>query len=110
MNSEMESCVEASAVVVWCVGGTENSGPVCVWTSRVRPTGKCEKKELSGGCGLGTGPEGAVPFDSCVRDKGCVSAWRTHQIVTVEDNAMLRAEYLCNKSDSTVWCREAAAQ
>ena len=48
------------------------TSPVCVRTSRVRPNGKCEKMELSDGCGLGAGPEGAVPFDSCARDKGCV--------------------------------------
>ena len=70
-NSEMESCVEASAVVAWCVGGTEHSGPICVRTSRVRPTGECEQIELSGGCGLGTGPDGVVPLGSCVNDKGC---------------------------------------
>ena len=39
-NSEMESCAEASAVVAWCVEGTEHSNTVCVRTSGVRPTRK----------------------------------------------------------------------
>ena len=65
----MESCVEAFAVVAWCVGGTKHSGPVCALTSRVELNGKCEMIELSGGCGLGTRLEGAVPIHSCVRDK-----------------------------------------
>ena len=70
-NSEMESCVEAFAAAAWRVGGTGRSGPVCVRTSLVGPSGICELTELSGDCGLGTEREGAVPFDSCVRDKGC---------------------------------------
>ena len=68
----MESCVEPSAVVAWCVEGTEHSDTVCVRTSRVRPNGKREMIELSDGGGLGAGPDGVVPFDSCVSDKGCV--------------------------------------
>ena len=59
-------------MAAWCVEGTEHIGTVCVRTSRVRPTGKCEIIELSDGCELGAGPDVAVPFDSCVRDKGCV--------------------------------------
>ena len=62
-NSEMESCVEASAFEAWCVGGTEHSGLVCVPTSLVGCSRTCELMELSGDC--------SVPFDSCVRDKGC---------------------------------------
>ena len=65
------SCVEASAVVAWRVGGTEHSGPVRVRTSLVVPSRTCELIELSSDCGLGTEPAGAVPFDSCVRDKVC---------------------------------------
>ena len=69
-NSETESCVEASAVVAWCLGGTEDSGSICVQASQVQPTGACELTELRGDYGVGTVPEGAVPFDSCVRVKG----------------------------------------
>ena len=67
-----ELCRGVCCRSVVCVGGTEHRGPVCVRTSRVRPTSKCERIGLSGVCGLGVGPEGAVPFDFCVRDKGCV--------------------------------------
>ena len=35
----------------------------------------------------------------------------THRIVTVEDNVVLRAnEYLCSKSDSTMWSSWAVAR
>ena len=58
-------------MVAWRVGGTEHSGPISVQTSLVGPSRTSELMELSGDCGLGTEPEGAVPVDSCVRDKGC---------------------------------------
>ena len=34
---------------------------------------------------------------------------RPHQLVTVEENAVLRANCPCSESDSTQWCQEAAA-
>ena len=61
--------MEASAVVAWCVEGTEHSDAVCVRTSRAENE---RQIELSDGCGLGAEPDGVVPFDSCVSDKGCV--------------------------------------
>ena len=33
----------------------------------------------------------------------------SHQLATVGESVVLRAEYSCSKSDSTMWCREAAA-
>ena len=33
----------------------------------------------------------------------------SHQLVTVVENVVLRANWPCSKSDSTEWCQEAAA-
>ena len=61
-NSANESCVAAPANV---------AGIALPVTSRVEPPETCELIALRGDCGLDTEPEGAVPFDSCVKDKGC---------------------------------------
>ena len=67
------------------------------------PTGTYELVEVSGDCSVGTEPEGAVPFDSCVRTRAAQSTWNTNKFVTVEDNVGLRAkEYPCSNRDSTM--------
>ena len=43
------------------------------------------------------------------RPTSALRAGSSHQLVTVEENVVLRANCPCSKSDSTQWCQEAAA-
>ena len=95
-----ESCAAASA------SEADITSPV---TSRVRPTGKCEIMELSGGCGLGAGPEGAVPFDCLCEGHGLCSQRGGRTRLYCEGDVVLRATYPCSRSDSTMWCHGAVA-
>ena len=59
---------------------------------------------LSGDCGMGTEPEGAVSFRLvCELTRAGKTTKNTHQFVTVGDNVVLRAkEYPCSTRDSTM--------
>ena len=57
-------------------------------------------------CGLDTKLEDAVPLEP-MSSQGTRSS---HQLVTVGKSVVLRAEYPRSESDSTMWCREAAAR
>ena len=60
-------------------------------------------------CGQDTELEGAAPCDTRVEADICTGGGSSHQLVTVRENVVLRANCPCDKSDSTQLCQEEAA-